>query len=51
MNPMNNLEALHDRATALNLHDLLAHWPEAAAADWLPSLLDWEEQERSRRSK
>lgn len=50
MNPMNNLEALHDRAKALNLHGLLAHWPQAAAADWLPSLLDWEEQERSRRS-
>jgi DNA replication protein DnaC len=47
MNPMNNLEA---RAKALNLHGLLAHWPEAAAADWVPLLLDWEEQERSRRS-
>ena len=50
MNPTNNLEALHGRAKALNLHGLLAHWSEVAAADWVPTLLDWEEQERSRRS-
>src|SRR5262249_16288276 len=35
---------------ALNLHGLLAHWSQVAAADWVPALLDWEEQERSRRS-
>ena len=29
---MSNLEALHVRAKALNLHGLLAHWGEAAAA-------------------
>ena len=29
---MSNLEALHMRAKALNLHGLLAHWEEAAAA-------------------
>ena len=50
MNPTNNLEALHGRAKALNLHGLLAHWSQVAAADWVPALLDWEEQERSRRS-
>src|SRR5215467_1557791 len=50
MNPTNNLEALHGRAKALNLHGLLAHWSQVAAADWVPTLLDWEEQERSRRS-
>ena len=38
------------RAEALHLHGLLAHWGEVAAADWLPRLLDWEEQERRRRS-
>ena len=32
---MSNLEALHVRAKALNLHGLLAHWGEAAAAGWL----------------
>ena len=30
---MSNLEALHRRAKALNLHGLLAHWQEAAAAE------------------
>jgi hypothetical protein len=48
--PMSNLEALHRRAKALNLHGLLAHWQEAAAAGWLATLIDWEEQERTRRS-
>lgn len=38
------------RAIALHLHGLLAHWPEVATADWVTSLLDWEEQERHRRS-
>ena len=47
---MSNLEALHVRAKALNLHGLLAHWGEAAAAGWLATLIDWEEQERTRRS-
>ena len=45
---MSNLEALHVRAKALNLHGLLAHWGEAAAAGWLATLIDWEEQERAR---
>ena len=35
---MSNLEALHVRAKALNLHGLLAHWGEAAAAGWLATL-------------
>ncbi len=47
---MSNLEALHARAKALNLHGLLAHWTEAAAAKWVEALIDWEEQERGRRS-
>ena len=47
---MSNLEALHMRAKALNLNGLLAHWGEAAAAGWLATLIDWEEQERTRRS-
>ncbi|HTW70279.1 MAG TPA: IS21-like element helper ATPase IstB [Acetobacteraceae bacterium] len=38
------------RAAALHLHGLLAHWPEVIAADWVVSLLGWEEQERHRRS-
>jgi DNA replication protein DnaC len=47
---MNNLAALHARAEALHLHGLLAHWQEAAAADWVQMLIDWEEAERARRS-
>jgi DNA replication protein DnaC len=47
---MTNLEALHLRAKALNLHGLMAHWPEAAAAELPATLIDWEEQERARRS-
>jgi DNA replication protein DnaC len=46
----NDLEALRARAKALQLHGLLAHWQEAITAGWVQSLLDWEEQERARRS-
>jgi DNA replication protein DnaC len=47
---MSNPDVLQARAKALNLHGLLAHWPQAAAADWVITLLGWEEQERARRS-
>src|SRR6266705_4672349 len=47
---MPSLDVLHARAKALNLHGLLAHWAEAAAAKWVEALIDWEEQERGRRS-
>jgi len=47
---MSNLDALHARAKVLKLHGLLAHWAEAATAEWVELLLDWEEQERGRRS-
>ena len=51
-NPMSNpsLDALAQRAAKLHLHGVLAHWDQVATADWVPSLLDWEEQERARRS-
>ena len=38
------------RATALQLHGVLAHWAECAQAPWLDPLLSWEETERARRS-
>jgi DNA replication protein DnaC len=41
---------LQQRAQALHLHGLLAHWAEVATAPWLANLLAWEEQERDRRS-
>ena len=54
---MKNAESLQARAKALRLHGLVAHWPEAIAAPalataggWVEPLLDWEEQERARRS-
>ncbi|HTU06592.1 MAG TPA: IS21-like element helper ATPase IstB [Trebonia sp.] len=47
---MTEQDALRTRADALHLHGLLAHWPDVAAAEWLAPLLDWEEQERRRRS-
>ena len=43
-------ELARNRAQALRLHGVLAHWNEVASAKWLPDLLDWEEQERARRS-
>jgi DNA replication protein DnaC len=45
-----DLDPLQARAKALHLNGLLAHWQEVEEAAWLPMLLDWEEQERARRS-
>ncbi len=42
-------DTLHERAQALNLHGLLAHWSEVADAPWLEALIGWEEHERARR--
>ena len=41
---------LRQRAQALRLPGLLAHWDEVANADWLAHLIGWEEDERARRS-
>lgn len=43
-------DALYARAKALRLHGLLAQWHEVALEDWVRSLIEWEEQERARRS-
>jgi DNA replication protein DnaC len=48
--PMTERDTRRDRASALNLHGLLAHWGEIASETWVTSLLGWEEQERARRS-
>jgi len=47
---MNNLDALRGRAEALHLNGLLAHWTHVAKESWVQTLIDWEEQERARRS-
>ena len=48
--PTTERDTRRDRAAALNLHGLLAHWSEVASETWVTSLLGWEEQERARRS-
>jgi DNA replication protein DnaC len=45
-----NVAELRQRAQALRLPGLMAHWDEAGHAPWLPQLLHWEETERARRS-
>jgi DNA replication protein DnaC len=47
---MMNLEQLRQRAAALRFYGVLAHWSEVATADWLAPLVQWEEDERTRRS-
>ena len=47
---MSNPETLRQRAQVLRLHGLLAHWSESATEDWVEPLLQWEEEERGRRS-
>lgn len=45
-----NLEQLRARALALRLNGLLEHWDDVGAADWVAPLIQWEEDERDRRS-
>ena len=47
---MTHPDVLQARAKALHLQGLLAHWPEALAVGWVEPLLDWEDEERARRS-
>lgn len=44
------LDALKERAQALKLHGLLAHWDEVKHSDWANQLIAWEEAERQSRS-
>jgi DNA replication protein DnaC len=41
---------LLQRATALKLPGLIAHWEEIKQTDWIETLITWEETERSHRS-
>ncbi len=45
------MDELKNRAGALKLHGLLAHWDELAEQDWqwIPRLLQWEDVERKKR--
>jgi DNA replication protein DnaC len=49
-NNSETLSALRNRAQYLGLHGVLAHWDSVAAQSWLPTLIEYEEVERSRRS-
>ena len=42
-------ETLKERARALGLHGLIAHWGEVAEYDWVAALVAWEEDERRSR--
>lgn len=44
------VETLKARALELKLHGLVEHWEAVHDQSWLPLLLDWEEQERAKRS-
>jgi DNA replication protein DnaC len=47
---MNTPENLQGRANALRLYGLLTHWSDVATEQWVAPLLQWEEDERARRS-
>lgn len=49
-NNTQTLSSLRDRARHLGLHGVLAHWDGIAAQSWLPTLIEYEEVERARRS-
>jgi len=42
-------EQLQERAEALKLHGLLAHWNDVSDKPWLAEMIEWEEHERTRR--
>ncbi len=44
------IDPLRQRAQALRLHGLLAHWNDIAETSWLATLVQWEEEEHLRRS-
>ena len=46
----NQLDSLRERADALHLHGVLAHWPQVAGTDWIADLVQWEEDARAQRS-
>lgn len=47
---MNQPDSLRQRAEALHLHGLLAHWQDVVDSDWIEKVLQWEEDGRTQRS-
>ncbi|BAU58666.2 mobile element protein [Halorhodospira halochloris] len=50
MAPKTPEQQMIERAKALRLHGILAHWEEIEDKQWIEQMLCWEEQERTRRS-
>ena len=48
--PTSDPTTLKSRAQALQLHGVLSNWSTCSTQPWVATLLDWEEQERTRRS-
>ncbi len=48
--PTTDSPTLKSRAQALQLHGVLSNWSTCCTQPWVATLLDWEEQERTRRS-
>jgi len=46
----NQQSTLNERAATLKLYGLMEHWEEIHDQPWLQSLLEWEEEERAKRS-
>ena len=46
----NNYDSLRGKAKALGLYGVLRNWEQLGVADWLPKLIEYEEQERAKRS-
>ena len=47
---MKNNDKLLERAQALKLYGLVSHWEEVNDAEWIKSLIKWEETEKTQRS-
>jgi DNA replication protein DnaC len=46
---VNNYDSLKEKAKALGLYGVLRNWEQLGASDWLPQLIECEEQERAKR--
>lgn len=45
-----SLSSLRERARCLGLHGVLSHWDAVGGQSWLPTLIEYEEAERCKRS-
>jgi DNA replication protein DnaC len=45
-----NSNNLLERVKTLKLHGLVSHWDDVCGTDWIVTMIEWEEQERTHRS-